>query len=74
MFASPHNLPINATPELNTTPLIDVMLVLLMMFMLTVPISTHVVHLDAAASHHARNGLADLRAPVHPLRLRETHR
>jgi biopolymer transport protein ExbD len=27
--------------EINTTPLIDVMLVLLMMFMLTIPLSTH---------------------------------
>ena len=54
MFVSPHNLPANATPELNTTPLIDVMLVLLMMFMLTMPVATHVVHLDAAANHHAR--------------------
>jgi biopolymer transport protein ExbD len=32
--------------ELNTTPLIDVMLVLLVMFIVTVPISTHKVPLD----------------------------
>jgi biopolymer transport protein ExbD len=54
MFGSPQSPLTDATPELNTTPLIDVMLVLLMMFMLTVPIATHVVHLDTAANHHAR--------------------
>ena len=32
--------------ELNTTPLIDVMLVLLIMFIVTVPIATHKVPLD----------------------------
>src|SRR5687768_11141902 len=32
--------------ELNTTPLIDVMLVLLIMFIVTIPISTHKVDLD----------------------------
>jgi biopolymer transport protein ExbD len=54
MFGSPQSLLTDATPELNTTPFIDAMLVLLMMFMLAVPIATHVVHLDTAASHHAR--------------------
>ena len=32
--------------ELNTTPLIDVMLVLLVMFIITVPITTHKVPMD----------------------------
>jgi biopolymer transport protein ExbD len=32
--------------ELNTTPLIDVMLVLLVMFIITIPITTHKVPLD----------------------------
>ncbi len=32
--------------DLNTTPLIDVMLVLLVMFIITIPISTHKVPLD----------------------------
>ena len=32
--------------DLNTTPLIDVMLVLLIMFILTIPIQTHAVKLD----------------------------
>ena len=32
--------------EMNTTPLIDVMLVLLIMFIITIPISTHKVPLD----------------------------
>ena len=32
--------------EINTTPLIDVMLVLLLMFIITIPIQTHAVKLD----------------------------
>jgi len=32
--------------ELNTTPLIDVMLVLLIMFIITIPIQTHSVQVD----------------------------
>jgi biopolymer transport protein ExbD len=46
-FAAPtfaaHDAPMS---ELNTTPLIDVMLVLLIMFIVTVPIATHKVPLD----------------------------
>ena len=32
--------------ELNTTPLIDVMLVLIIMFIITIPVQTHAVKLD----------------------------
>jgi biopolymer transport protein ExbD len=32
--------------EMNTTPLIDVMLVLLIMFIITIPLQTHAVKLD----------------------------
>ena len=32
--------------DMNTTPLIDVMLVLLIMFIITIPIQTHAVKLD----------------------------
>jgi biopolymer transport protein ExbD len=39
----PNDAPIS---DLNTTPLIDVMLVLLIMFIITVPIATHKVELD----------------------------
>jgi len=35
-----------AVPDINTTPLIDVMLVLLIMFIITIPIQTHAVKLD----------------------------
>ena len=42
-FAVPNEAPMS---ELNTTPLIDVMLVLLIMFIITIPISTHKVPLD----------------------------
>jgi biopolymer transport protein ExbD len=33
-------------PTMNTTPLIDVMLVLLILFILTVPIATHTTRID----------------------------
>jgi biopolymer transport protein ExbD len=36
--------------ELNTTPLIDVMLVLLIMFIITIPIQSHAVKLDLPRS------------------------
>ena len=38
-----------AMREMNTTPLIDVMLVLLVMFIITVPIQTHSVKVDLPA-------------------------
>jgi biopolymer transport protein ExbD len=37
--------------EINTTPLIDVMLVLLIMFIITLPVMTHAVKLDMPSSH-----------------------
>ena len=37
-----------AVAEINTTPLIDVMLVLLVMLIITIPIQTHAVKLDLA--------------------------
>lgn len=43
LYAVPNDAPIS---DLNTTPLIDVMLVLLVMFIITVPIATHKVALD----------------------------
>jgi len=45
-FAAPVEAPIN---DLNTTPLIDVMRVLLIMFIITIPITTHKVPLDLPA-------------------------
>jgi biopolymer transport protein ExbD len=36
--------------EMNTTPLIDVMLVLLIMFIITIPIQTHAVKIDLPAN------------------------
>jgi|SRR6476469_7680766 biopolymer transport protein ExbD len=38
--------------EINTTPLIDVMLVLLIMFIITIPIQTHAVKLDLPQDTH----------------------
>ena len=43
LYSVPNDAPI---VDLNTTPLIDVMLVLLIMFIITVPIATHKVALD----------------------------
>ena len=42
-FAAEPQAPIS---DLNTTPLIDVMLVLLIMFIITIPLQTHAVKLD----------------------------
>ena len=36
--------------EVNTTPLIDVMLVLLVMFIITIPVQTHAVKIDLPAN------------------------
>ena len=38
--------------DINTTPLIDVMLVLLIMFIITIPIQTHAVKLDLPQDTH----------------------
>ena len=39
--------------DINTTPLIDVMLVLLIMFIITLPVMTHAVKLDMPQSRNA---------------------
>ena len=39
--------------DINMTPLIDVMLVLLIMFIITIPIQTHAVKLDLAVDSYA---------------------
>jgi biopolymer transport protein ExbD len=39
--------------DINTTPLIDVMLVLLIMFIITIPIMTHAVKLDMPQPNNA---------------------
>ena len=41
--------------EMNTTPLIDVMLVLLIMFIITIPIQTHAVKLDLPVNQPNQN-------------------
>jgi biopolymer transport protein ExbD len=43
-----------AAPEINTTPLIDVLLVLLILLVVTLPRSTHKVSLDLPGGAHAR--------------------
>jgi len=42
--------------DINTTPLIDVMLVLLIMFIITLPIQTHAVKLDLPVNNNTWNG------------------
>jgi len=41
--------------EMNTTPLIDVMLVLLIMFIITIPIQTHAVKIDLPVNSNDPN-------------------
>ena len=41
--------------DINTTPLIDVMLVLLIMFIITIPIQTHAVKLDLPVNDNNSN-------------------
>jgi biopolymer transport protein ExbD len=41
-----------AEPQLNATPLIDVLLVLLVMLIFTLPIATHAVRLNLPQGHH----------------------
>ena len=43
----------SALCDINTTPLIDVMLVLLIMFIITIPIMTHAVKLDMPMPNNA---------------------
>ncbi|MDX2030780.1 MAG: biopolymer transporter ExbD, partial [Blastocatellia bacterium] len=38
-----------ATPNINVTPLIDVLLVLLICFIMSIPIATHAVNIDLPA-------------------------
>ena len=49
--------------EINTTPLIDVMLVLLIMFIITIPIQTHAVKLDLP-----QNNPNDTPPPIDPVK------
>jgi biopolymer transport protein ExbD len=45
--------------EMNTTPLIDVMLVLLIMFIITIPIQTHAVKIDLPQSSEVPEKVLD---------------
>ncbi|NJC34338.1 biopolymer transport protein ExbD [Sphingomonas jejuensis] len=49
--------------EMNTTPLIDVMLVLLIMFIITIPIQTHAVNVDLPV-----NDQTNTPPPINPVR------
>ncbi len=46
-------------PDMNTTPLIDVMLVLLIMFIITIPVQTHAVKLDLPPPSNTPNQPVD---------------
>ncbi|HEX2813084.1 MULTISPECIES: ExbD/TolR family protein [unclassified Sphingopyxis] len=43
--------------DMNTTPLIDVMLVLLIMFIITLPVQTHAVKIDLPVPTDAKNNV-----------------
>lgn len=45
--------PLPPVSEMNMTPLIDVLLVLLVMFIITIPVETHMVRLDLGATRPA---------------------
>ncbi|MBB3983376.1 biopolymer transport protein ExbD [Sphingobium fontiphilum] len=45
--------------EMNTTPLIDVMLVLLIMFIITIPIQTHAVKIDLPQNAPPTDSIVD---------------
>ena len=45
--------------EMNTTPLIDVMLVLLIMFIITIPIQTHAVKVDLPQNSNNNSPVVD---------------
>ena len=47
----------NPMVEMNTTPLIDVMLVLLIMFIITIPVQTHAVKLDLPPPSNLPNNI-----------------
>jgi biopolymer transport protein ExbD len=49
--------------DINTTPLIDVMLVLLIMLIITIPIQTHAVKLDLPV-----NDPSQVRPPIDPIK------
>jgi len=49
--------------DVNTTPLIDVMLVLLIMFIITIPIQTHAVKLDLPQDSDSSNP-----PPINPIK------
>ncbi len=46
--------------EMNTTPLIDVMLVLLIMFIITIPVATHSVDIDLPVANDQNNPPPDV--------------
>jgi biopolymer transport protein ExbD len=53
-YSSPNNSGGSAMSEINVTPLVDVMLVLLVIFMITAPLSTHNISIDLPqpTKHH----------------------
>ncbi len=50
--------------EMNTTPLIDVMLVLLIMFIITIPIQTHAVKMDMPQQNTNPPPVEEIEKPV----------
>ena len=50
--------------EMNTTPLIDVMLVLLIMFIITIPPQTHAVKIDLPVPTDAKNNVDPVKNKV----------
>ena len=55
-----------AMSEINTTPLVDVMLVLLIVFMITIPVITHTVPLELPHVEQPRDARPSRRTSTSP--------
>ncbi len=55
--------------DINTTPLIDVMLVLLIMFIITIPIQTHAVKLDLPVNDQSNPPPPDVKPVINLLEI-----
>jgi biopolymer transport protein ExbD len=60
--------------DINTTPLIDVMLVLLIMFIITIPIQTHAVKMNMPVPNNASDPAQATGDHPHRCGLRRHHR
>jgi biopolymer transport protein ExbD len=60
--------------EMNTTPLIDVMLVLLIMFIITIPVATHAVNIEYSTARYRQEQGGAYSRQRDPLERQANHR